>query len=113
MKKAISRISMRMGPEIINALDKKATGVQRLEIKLNGIKSFGQFMAFSDFLKQDVPGVHTVMQTRSKGNSMTIQIEFEGDKAQFFKKISEGVTFPFSAGVQKSDAGEIIVNIAD
>lgn len=111
MERAITKISMRLVPEIIKAFEKEAPDVQIFEIKLTGLKSFAQFMAFSDFLKQDIDGVQEVMQTRIKGSSMTVQVEFKGEKNEFFKEISEHNSFPFSAVVLKTEEDEIIVNI--
>jgi len=111
LDKAVTKITMRVAPEIIKAFETETQGLQIFEVKLTGLQSFAQFMAFSDFLKQEIDGVQTVMQTRIKGNAMTVQVEFEGKKDKFFKEISEHDAFPFSAAVQNTEEGEILINI--
>ncbi|MFC1534566.1 hypothetical protein ACFLZG_02625 [Thermodesulfobacteriota bacterium] len=111
LERAIKNIVIRLGPEIIKSFEESEETVNALKIELRGLKSFEQFRTFRDFLKGNFKGVKSVTQTRIKGDSITILVEFSGKKDTFLDKILAHEKFPFLADVSKTEEGEVVFNI--
>ena len=87
LERAINNIVVRLIPEIIKSFEVSEEELNMLTIELRGLKSFSQLKTFRDFLKEDIDGVQSVTQTRIKGNSITILVEFSGKKDAFLDKV--------------------------
>lgn len=111
IERAINKIAIRLGPEIIKATGTPDIGINELKITLTGLKDFKQFRDFRDFLKKDIPGVKSVRQTRVSSNSISISVEFSGSGEKFLDTFLSHEGFPFQADVSKTEEGEIIVEI--
>jgi len=108
LERAIKKLATRMTPLIISAFQVREVQFNQLEIALKGVTNFKQFREFKEFLIKDIKGVKSVRQTRVKANSMSILIEFSGDKEKFLGMVSEHENFPFEADISTTEEGEII-----
>lgn len=111
IERAINKVAIRLGPEIIKATGTPDTGINQLKITLTGMRGFKQFRDFRDFLKKDILGVKSVRQTRVSSNSISISVEFSGNSEKFLDTILGQEGFPFPADVSKTEEGEIIIDI--
>ncbi|MBW1805299.1 MAG: hypothetical protein JRJ06_02825 [Deltaproteobacteria bacterium] len=111
IERAINGIASRLGPEIIRAVERTEPGVSKLKVELRGLKSFEQFRRFREFLLREVEGVTSVIQSRIKGSSITVLVEFLGQKERFLDILLGHEDFPFLAGLSRTETGEIVVNI--
>jgi len=111
IERAINGIAARLGPEIIRAVERSEPGVSKLKVELRGLKSFEQFRRFREFLLREVEGVTSVIQSRIKGSSITVLVEFLGQKERFLDILLGHEDFPFLAGLSRTETGEIVVNI--
>jgi len=111
IEKAISNIAVRVSPEIILALETHGGNIIEINVTLKGLRSFKQFREFRDFLKRDIFGVGLVLQTRVKGNAISVSVAFSGDQETFMEKVFKHKNFPFPADVTKTEKGEIIIDI--
>lgn len=110
-EKAIKNITTRLGPEIIKAFSLNGPELHQFKVTLQGLKGFGQFRVLQDFLKKEIEGVKSVIQTRVKGYSISMSVEFMGAKDKFLKAILKHENLPFPADVVHTDEGEIIMTI--
>jgi hypothetical protein len=111
IERAINKVAIRLGPEIIKTAGTPDIGINQLKIILTGLRGFKQFRDFRDFLKGDILGVKSVIQTRVSSNSISISVEFSGNSEKFLDTILGHEGFPFQADVSKTEEGEIIIDI--
>ena len=111
MDKAIAKVAARLSSAIIRAIEVPEASTDHLDITLKGLKNFRQFRDFRDFLKREIAGVKSVMQTKARGNSISIMVEFSGDKAKFLNMLLKHEDFPFNTDLRETEKGEIIINI--
>ncbi len=93
------------------AMELPEAKISQLALTLKGLRNFRQFREFKDFLEKKIPGVKSIRQTRLKGNSLYISVEFLGDEERFLDKISKHEKLPFGADLARTEEGEIIVVI--
>jgi hypothetical protein len=74
-----------------------------LDITLKGLSSYKQFRTFRDFLRRDVSGVKSVRQTRVRKDSISVAVEFQGEKKRFVERVLNHENLPF---LVKLDQGE-------
>jgi len=108
---AVNNVASRLVPEIMMAIELPETKTAKLSLTLKGLRSFGQFRAFKDFLENSVPGVKSVKQTRLRGDSMSVAVEFLGDEEKFVERVSKHENLPFKADWTRTEEGEIVVLI--
>lgn len=108
---AVNNVASRLVPEIMMAIELPETKTAKLSLTLKGLRSFGQFRAFKDFLENSVPGVKSVKQTRLRGDSMSVAVEFLGDEEKFVQRVSKHENLPFKADWTRTEQGEIVVLI--
>ncbi|MGD9034344.1 MAG: hypothetical protein PVH02_16865, partial [Desulfobacteraceae bacterium] len=108
---AVNNVASRLTPEIMTAIELPETETAQLSLSLKGLRSFRQFREFKDFLEKRVPGVKSVRQTRLRGNSVSLAVEFLGDEEKFVERVSSHEKLPFKADWAKTEEGEIVVLI--
>lgn len=108
---AVNNIAKRLSPAIITAIQASDVKVNQLEVTLQGLEHFRQVKEFRDFLMKDLGGVKSVVQTRAKGDSISLSVAYYGDEDKFLAKALNHESFPFQAEVSKTSEGEIIINL--
>lgn len=111
LERSVRDIAVRLSPLMIESFKEGEDIENTVEVELRGLKSFEQFRRFRDFLKDNISGITSITQTRIKGDSMTLLVEFTGKKEMFFKKIKEHQKFPFQADIYPIEDGGIIIDI--
>jgi len=107
----VKHIAARFIPAIIRFAASNREKAQRLEITLEGLSSYKQFRIFRDFLKRDVTGIKLVIQTRIRKDSMSIAVEFQGDRARFLDRVLHNENLPFLLNVYNTEDGNILFKI--
>lgn len=108
IERTINHIAQRLGPEIIKAMKAPVHVITKLEIELRGLKSFEQFRRFRDFLKKEIEGVKSVIQTKISGSSISILVEYSGNRDGFMDLVLGHGSFPFLTDVRKTETGWIM-----
>jgi hypothetical protein len=111
IEKTMTRLSDRFSKRIIKGLDRHESKVSRLDVTLAGLKSYGQFNGFREFLKNDIKGVTTVRTTKVKGNTISLVVDYLGDENRFLERLVKHENFPFLADLRKGEAGGILIQI--
>jgi hypothetical protein len=98
-----NQLAAKLTPAIIRYTASDRGRVRHLDITLKGLRSYKQFRAFRDFLGRDVSGVKSVRQTRVRKDSISIAVEFQGDRKRFLERVLNHENLPF---LVKLDQGE-------
>jgi len=110
-EKAVYKISRRMAPLIIKSFESQEIKTQQFEVTVNGLKNFKQFREIKEFLEKKVKGTQLVKQTGSKGDSVSIIIEYLGDPQKYLAQLANQQSLSFKFSVEKADEGKFIFNI--
>ena len=111
LNKVIGQIAVTLGPDIIRAYETSGEIKRHLNVEIRDLQNFEQLGKFRDFLSENIDGVGTIVQTRIKGRSITLSVEFSGEVAEFIDKVSGHDKFPFLADISQTEEGEIIIQI--
>ncbi len=87
LDRAINNIAVQFGPQIVKAFGKKDEETNKILITLMDAKSFEEFRLFRNFLDKEVGGIKSAVQSRIKGNSITVSVEFSGTRDAFVNKL--------------------------
>ena len=107
----VSDMAARLSPKIWKTMQFQEATLCRIELALLGLRTFGQFRAFKDFLENDISGVESVKQTRVRDDMLFISVEFFGDEKRVIDMISTQTSLPFITDVETTEEGEIFVTV--
>jgi hypothetical protein len=110
-EKAVYKISRRMAPLIVKAFESQEIKTQQFEVTVTGLKSLKQFREIKEFLEKKVKGTQLVKQTGSRGDSVSIIIEYLGDPQKYLAQLANQQSLSFKFSVEKADEGKFIFNI--
>jgi hypothetical protein len=108
---AVENIAVRICPEIIKAVNKRLVESNQIQITLEGINSFEEVRSFKRFLEEEISDVKSVVQSRVKGGSITLSVEYPGKKETFIDRLRTNEKMPFRAAIAVSDQGDIVVHV--
>ncbi|MBW2301237.1 MAG: hypothetical protein JRF46_13290 [Deltaproteobacteria bacterium] len=111
IEKVISKVASRLSPSIIRAIKSSEEKTSRIEIDINGIKSFREYRSFESFLKEQVEGVKSVRQKRARAGSLTVLVEFSGDEDDFLRMVSQSKSLPLPIRISRADDNRIVFNV--
>jgi len=101
-----------MAPAILGAVGTERMKVRRLSVTLTGLRSYQQFSAFKDFLEKSVNGVASVVQTRMRRNSISIDVSFRGDRPAFLDRVLNHERLPLKLEATHTEGNVIVFNVA-
>jgi hypothetical protein len=111
LKKLANYLASKLTPAIFQAagLGHKKTHI--LDVTLTGLKNYGQFVDFRNFLRKEVPGIKSVRQTRVRKNSISIEVEFEGDENKFIASVLNHENLPLLLDFSRTEDGKILLEV--
>ena len=113
LEMAINSVALRFAPEIIKAIGMPDASINKLDITLKELQNFKQFWDFRGFLEKNIEGVHSVIQTRISNNSISVSVEYSGEREGFLSTVLHHDAFPFPADGHESEGGEMIITIKE
>jgi hypothetical protein len=111
IERLINRLAARLTPSIVRFTASERGRVSRLEVTLKGLSSYKQFRVFRDFLERDVEGVKSVRQTKVRKDSISIAVEFQGDKNMFLDRVISNENLPFLLRLDQDEREKILLVI--
>jgi hypothetical protein len=96
-------------PAIIRTTALEQDQIRKIEIQLMGLNSYKQFKTFTGFLRKQVKGVQSVRQIRVRKNSVTIEVEFRGDRYRFLDRVLNHESLPFPLNLAETEEGNILL----
>lgn len=113
LERLASLLAARLIPTIIRVAASEHEKISHLGITLRGLSNYRQFRVFRDFLRRDVIGVKSVRQTRVRKDSISIEVEFQGDGNGFLNRVLNHAKLPFPMNFYQTEQGEILLEIED
>lgn len=86
-------------PDILISFKEKEEKETEFEISLRGLDSLKQVFSFISFLKNDIRGTISVIQTRIKEEELRISVEFTGSRESFIEKVKSNTKIPFPVNI--------------
>jgi hypothetical protein len=107
----VNRLAGRLTPTIIRYAASDRARVRQLEVTLSDLSSYRQFRLFRDFLKRDVTGVKSVRQSRVRKNSISIAVDFQGDRNGFVERVLKHENLPFPMKLEQKEEEGIFFQV--
>ena len=107
----VNRLAERLTPTIIRYAASDRARVHQLEVTLSDLSSYRQFRLFRDFLKRDVAGVKSVRQSRVRKNSISIAVDFQGDRNGFVERVLKHENLPFPIKLEQKEEEGIFFQV--
>jgi hypothetical protein len=111
IERLINRLAVRLTPSIVRFTASDRGRVRHIEITLQGLSSYKQFRMFRDFLRRDVEGVKSVRQIKVRKDSISIAVEFQGDKNRFVERVTSHENLPFLLRLEHDEGERILLKI--
>ena len=111
IERLINRLAVRLTPSIVRFTASDRGRVRHIEITLKGLSSYKQFRMFRDFLRRDVEGVKSVRQTKVRKDSISIAVEFQGDKNRFVDRVLNHENLPFLLRLDHDEGEELLFKV--
>ncbi|MBW1797977.1 MAG: hypothetical protein JRJ21_06145 [Deltaproteobacteria bacterium] len=109
--RAVRLLAARLTPTIIQVSASDQETINRVEITVKGLSSFKQFRLLRDFLRRDVTGVKSVRQTRIRKDSISIAVEFKGDKYELLDRVLNHENLPFELNLHQTAEDRILLTV--
>ncbi len=109
--RAVRLLAARLTPTIIRVRAFDHETINRFEITIRGLTNFKQFSLLRDFLRRDVTGVKSVKQTRIRKNSISIAIEFTGDKYELLDRVLNHENLPLELNLHQTEENDILLTV--
>jgi len=111
LKKLANYLASKLTPAIFQAAGSGHKETQILDVTLTGLKTYRQFVDFRNFLRKDVPGIKSVKQTRVRKDSISIEVEFEGDENKFMESVLNHENLPLLLDFNRTEHGKILLEV--
>ena len=109
LKKLVTQLAERVIPAIISTSAAGPNTKNHLKIIISGLNSYKQLITFRDFLRKEVDGVKSVKQTRVRGSSVFLTLDFEGNRDEFLKRVLNHGNLPLLLSHEPSSEEEYIL----
>jgi hypothetical protein len=107
----VARILVRrLGPSIIQETSAKPAGIQLFQVQLRGLRSLRQYRDLLEFLRKEVSGVQSVMESRIEGGTVTVTVAFLGEREKLLSGILNKEGIPAKMVLEKSQDNEIVLS---
>jgi len=98
-------------PCISRSMATREQGTGRVEIVLKGLKRFEQLTEFKRFLASDVEGVKSVVEWRMKYQSVSLSVDFSGDRKALLRQVLGREIASLSFDLQQAEENKIVLKV--
>jgi hypothetical protein len=109
LEKILNEAVVSLTPEILMSFKWEEGKSTEFEVALKEMDSLRQVFALISFLEQDLKGVISVIQTRIKGDVLTLSIEFTGNRETFIDKLKNSPDLPFPLYINVENETDMLV----
>jgi hypothetical protein len=92
---AITNWANEMIPHLMEGLEPAQRIVNRLIVIVRGLQSYGDFLLFKDFLRNNFPKITSVLERRLTKEAVTLGVETEGGSTKLAENLLEHPKRPF------------------
>lgn len=113
LERAARRLADKLAPSLLLLTSGRSLAVQRFQVTFKGLKSYKELRSLMEFLKANVPGVKSVMESRITPGIVTLLVEFAGNRDSFLAQLHEQKGLPYKLVVEETKEDEIVLSVAD
>lgn len=111
LHRAIYNIAVQFVPQIIKSFETTVEDTNKIFITLEDVNSFEEFRVIKEFLEKEIKGIKSVVQSRVKGRSMTVSVEFLGTRDELINELKGNKGLPVQADITDVESDEIVIAI--
>ncbi len=113
LERLVNILAVRFMPHIVEYAGYDQEKVYNLEVTLAGLTNHRQFEMFEKFLELEITGIKSVIQTRIKGNTISMAVEFQGNRNRFLDRVMNHEKLPFPLDFESVGENGILFRIKD
>jgi len=107
---AINSWANTMTSHMIDAFKPAEKAINRIIIKIKGLKSYGEFLRFKEFFRKNFPQIKSVLERSLKRDLVKVSVEVKGDPKGLAEKVINHPKRPLSFEINElSDQGFTLV----
>jgi hypothetical protein len=110
MGTAMNSAALQLVPGILKLFGKNSGSSNRIEITLMDLNNFDELVAFKKFLEEGIIGVKSVTQSRIKGRTMGLSVEYSGSRDALLSRLKGNNKLPFQSDIS-AEGGGIAVRV--
>ncbi len=107
--KIISAAVTAIIPDILKVFKKEGEKKSSFDVALKGMDNLKQVTAFMSFIKAKISGVVSVLPARITPGTMTVSVEYSGDRNTFIQKMRNSTEVPFAVHIEIDKTGLLTV----
>jgi len=112
LERVVRKLANRLIPSMLSLGSESAAGVQHIQITLKGMRNYQEFKDVEQFLKEDLPGVQSVRQSRMSRGLLSVEVDFTGSREQLLHHILNQEKLPVKLVLENATDTEIILQVA-
>ncbi len=110
IERVVKTAAVPLANRIRDAFRGSDTESNRITLTLQGVGSFSLLQQFTRFLREEVPGVSSVAQTRFKGDTVTFSVGYPHGADRLLEGLRNGPEQPFPMTVETDEFGVVVVS---
>jgi hypothetical protein len=112
LETAAQKLADRLIPSILSLRKETAGQIQHIQVTLKGIQNYKDFKDLQNFLKEDVPGVKSVQQSRMSQGMLSVSVDFAGSRDQLLHRLLSQVKLPLKLVLQSATETAIVLLVS-
>ena len=109
---AAHKLADRLIPSILSLGTETASKIQHIRVTLKGMRNYKDFMDLQNFLKEDVPGVKSVQQSRMSQGVLSVDVDFAGSRDQLLHRLLNQEKLPLKLSLQSATETAIVLLVS-
>jgi len=108
----VRKLSDRLIPSMLSLGSGTSAGVQHIQITLKGMRNYQEFKNLQQFLKEDLPGVQSVRQSRMSQGLLSVEVDFTGSRERLLSQLLNQEKLPLRLVLESATDTQIILQVA-
>lgn len=110
--RVVRKLADRLIPPMLSLEMGTHAGVQRIEITLKGMRNYQEFKNLQQLLKEDLPGVQSVRQSRMSQGLLSVEVDFAGSREQLLRQLLNQQKLPIKLVLESATDTQIVLQVA-
>jgi len=109
--RVVRKLADRLIPAMISLGSGTPAGIQHIQITLKGMRNYQEFKNLQRFLKEDLPGVQSVRQSRMSQGLLSVEVDFAGSRRQLLGRLLNQEKLPMKLVIESATDTHIILQV--